>query len=242
MNNKSIKNIIFYIIVSSICVFSSCAPVYTPNVLNAPLFNEKGEFQANISAGFNGYDPQLAFALTDHVGIMINGSYQDKDSSENSKKQHKHIFAEAGIGYYYPIAEKYRLEIFGGVGQGNVWAHFENNFVSKNAKANYTRYFLQPNIGICNDIFEGSFSPRLSLVDMQLYDEKMSEFNTSGVDFFIEPTITAKIGYKFIKFFVQTGFCIPLTEGVEYGHSPFFFSAGLHAKIVSRKKQEKPAE
>ena len=238
---KPSKNIVFYLIIISF--LASCAPVYTPNVINTPLFTEKGESQINMSVGLNGYDPQLAFALTDHVGIMINGCYQNKQddsSTVNSIEWHKHIFAEAAIGYYYPIEEKYRLEIFGGVGQGTVWSHFENNFVSKNAKANYTRYFLQPNIGICTDYYEVSFSPRLSLVDMQLYDEEMSAFNTTGIDIFVEPAITAKFGYKFIKFFVQTGFVLSLSQNVGYNHKPFFFSAGLHAKIAPRKKQDVP--
>jgi len=61
-------------LVIALALLSSCAPMYVPNVRNAPLFNGKGEFQAAAFIG-TGIDLQGALALSDHIGITGNYSF-----------------------------------------------------------------------------------------------------------------------------------------------------------------------
>ena len=160
---KQLKKNALYILGLAI-VFTSCSPEYVPNMVNSPMFTNGGEFQATIATGNNSIDAQVAMAVTDHIGVMINGSYGNEtdDSTDNF---HKHSFIEAGVGYYEKIGEKVRFEIFGGYGVGEVDGYFENNlFDDEITLAKYNRYFIQPGIGISTGIFDGSFSPRFVLV------------------------------------------------------------------------------
>lgn len=44
--------LIYLISAFIILTFSSCAPAYVPNVVNAPLLSNKGEIQANFGKIF----------------------------------------------------------------------------------------------------------------------------------------------------------------------------------------------
>ena len=229
MERKKLKNRKRYyllIIILAIGIFSSCSPEYIPNMVNSPLLSNQGEFQATIATGNSNFDAQTAFAITDNIGIMVNGSYGNEtdDSTDNF---HKHAFIEAGVGYYEKIGEKGRYEIYGGYGSGEVEGYFENIFISNEiTDAKYNRFFIQPGIGISTGIFDGSFSPRFSLVQM---DPKGANFEAGKYNVFFEPAITSKIGYKYVKFIAQFGFSIPLgDQELTYDHQVFIFNFGLN--------------
>lgn len=218
-----------YLIVGILFLLTSCSPEYIPNMVNSPMFSNAGEFQATIATGNSDFDVQTAAAITDHIGIMINGSYGDetKDSSDDF---HRHKFIEAGLGYYEKIGDKGRFELFGGYGVGEVKGYFENAlFDDVITDAQYKRFFIQPGIGISTGIFDGSFSPRFSLVEM----------NPSGINFasskyntFFEPVITSKIGYKYVKFIAQFGFSLPVGDNeLTYEHQRFIFNFGLNFNL-----------
>src|SRR5687767_8827080 len=73
------KNFIGLLIITA--GMTSCAHVYyAPNTPNVPLFTEKGETRINAlyaSGGnissFQGGEIQLAHAVSENVGIMVNG-------------------------------------------------------------------------------------------------------------------------------------------------------------------------
>jgi hypothetical protein len=205
-------------------IIFSCAPSYVPNVVNTPLFSNKGEFQASVNTGASGFDPQLAFAVTNHVGLMLNGSFASR-TSDTTDAYHKHQFFEIGAGYYQKIGNNGRFEVFAGAGFGKVNAFYENNLWYNRSDVNNFRFFFEPVIGATTSIFDGSFTPRLVFVN--LYQE--SSGNT-GV--FIEPAITAKFGYKYIKTVFQLGFSVPFnSSSIEFEFQPIIFSIGLQATL-----------
>ncbi len=221
-----------------ILIFVSCSPEYIPNMVNSPMFSNQGEFQITIAAGkespdaesevsITNFDAQTALALTDHFGIMINGSY-GKEKNDAPSSFHEHSFLEAGMGYYDKFRNKYRYEVFGGYGFGKTQGYFENGFVDEITNVRYNRYFIQPGIGISNKIFDGSFSPRIVLVQMErLVSSSETTYNT-----FYEPVITSKIGYKYVKFIVQFGFSIPIgDQELTYDHPNFIFNFGLNFNL-----------
>ncbi len=201
-------------------IINGCAPAYVPNVVNTPLLSNKGEFQAAIYTGSSGIDPQFAYAITGNTGIMLNGSFTNTASSSASYYD-KHQFVESGIGYYCKIGEIGRFETFGGYGMGKVRAEFDNFQGSAYSDANFNRIFIHPTIGITTKIFDGSFTPRVVMVNMY------QAANNSSV-IFLEPVITFKIGYKYVKAVIQFGISMPYNSSdIGFNHQPFLFSLGL---------------
>lgn len=220
------KRYYFLIIISVFGIFTSCSPEYIPNMVNSPMLSNQGEFQATIATGTSSFDAQTAFAITDNLGIMVNGSYGN-ETNDSSDDFHKHAFIEGGFGYYNKIGDKGRYEIFGGYGFGKVKGYYENVlFDSQITDAKYNRFFIQPAIGLSTGIYDGSFSPRIVVVQM---DPKGANFETGQYNSFFEPVITSKIGYKYVKFIVQFGFSFPIgDQELNYDHQPFIFNFGFN--------------
>ena len=102
---------------------------YAPARVNVPLLSQKNETQLDGSISMlPGFDASGAYAVTSHVGIMLNGSWRN-DHTEGSgnpgellnpeKIQYHRSSADLGIGYFTPInSSQWYFECFGGVGTG----------------------------------------------------------------------------------------------------------------------------
>jgi len=225
-----IKNVLFGIIIL-ILAFSinSCAPAYVPNVVNAPLLNNKSELQASVHAGVSGTDLQLAYALTKNLGIMVNGSFID-NTSDSTNNYHKHNFFEAGLGYYTKFNQNGHFDIFGGYGYGiaDVKANILNtDYITK---ATYHRYFIQPDFGFSSEFLDIAFAPRFVVANI-----KPEYFQYSHkTKLFVEPTGIVRLGYKYFYLTSQLGLSIPLTKGTQqdiFESQPVIFSLGLQIKL-----------
>ncbi|MGC9374354.1 MAG: hypothetical protein ACP5DQ_04855 [Bacteroidales bacterium] len=207
----------------------SCSPEYIPNMANSPMFSNQGELQATVATGTSNFDAQTAYAITDHIGIMVNGSYGN-ETNDTTDDFHKHAFIEAGLGYYEKIGENVRYEIYGGYGFGKNEGYFEDAvFDSQRTDADMQRFFVQPGIGISSGILDGSFSPRFVLVKMTPNGDT---FETGGYNTFFEPIITSKIGYKWVKFVAQFGFSVPIgNDDLHFDYQPFIVNFGLNFNI-----------
>jgi hypothetical protein len=205
---------------------TSCYHVYyAPNTANAPLLAEKGETRINAlyttggDSDFDGGELQLAHAVGKHVGIMINGltagkseEVTDYSSSGNNSTQ-----TEKGSGSYIELAgglfknfdnkKKWIGEIYGGIGYGSV----KNDYGSgDHSKVSDTKVFLQPAIGYKSRNFEVTLSPKVSLVNWKVKENRISSFNedvkdelnyiTQNPRFFIfEPALLLRGGGKNVK-------------------------------------------
>lgn len=229
------RKLVYFCLLVAIYIFSGCTPAYIPNIVNSPNFSNKGEFQSTVALGTHHSDLQFGYAATDHIGILLNGSFGSSDA-DTSLNFHQHGFGEFGLGYYTTLSKITRFELFGGLGGGTIKARFENDFYRDNVNASFTRVFFQPGIGIATDVFDGSFTTRMVLVKMNLYQDNLNNtFNTSLAPY-IEPVITAKIGYKYIKLFSQLGFSIPLKQNLDYNHQLLIASFGLHFKFGKKER------
>ena len=209
-----------------IFIFSCTPPLYIPNTANVPVLLEQGDLEIGISTGSNGWDAQLATAITDNIGIMVNGSYANTTGS-NRKDYHKHNFSEIGLGYTYilnkenvePKSFKYFVSLFagGGIGKSDGLVEFKEFFgsdtITNSLSGDYTRFFLQPYVGMSNKHISLLFSTRVSRVAYSSikynlswagsYDQKSPQNNI-----FFEPTVTFKVGGEHLKFFTQMGFSL----------------------------------
>lgn len=219
----------------------SCKPVYIPNAVNIPYLSEKGQINGGLHTGTSGIDLQGAYAITDHVAVMANGSYANRDGSDTSlTNDHKHLFGELGMGYFMPFGAG-RFEIYGGAGTGTA-SSYENFFSQGDvyAKAFYNRYFFQTNIGASARNVEGGLGLRFSFVDFNKFSSNNVEYNRGITRAYMEPVLNLKVGSENIKVTTQIGFSALLSappdssnfmEYVEVQHQPFIFNIGLSFNI-----------
>jgi len=215
---------------------TSCV-VYVPNVINAPLFSDKGEVQANLNIGESGFDPQLSAAVSDHVGLMLNGSF--RTNNKNSAYGEVHNFIEAGAGYYTKLETIGRFEVYGGAGFGNLKATDVDFWTSRpDIEAKSFRIFVQSDVGVKTDYFDGCFNPRFVWLNLDLGTETMTNF-------FIEPAVTLKGGSKNIKVVFQFGYSIPTDYYFDNFYDPLLLSFGIQGtfgrKNIQSKKQPEPS-
>jgi hypothetical protein len=223
---KKTNPIVNYLLFISgvVFLFTSCAPAYVPNTLNTPLMSNKGEIQAGLNIGLSGFDPQAAYAITDHLGVLLNGSFRNS-TSDSSDSYHKHVFLEGGVGYFTKIGGIGRFETYGGYGYNQLQAYFDSDIWTDFADVTSNRIFIQPAIGISTSIFDGSFATRFVLVDMHQTDVQKTGF-------FFEPALTLKLGYKYVKGVLQLGLSYPFnSEGYDFNYQPILFSMGIQATL-----------
>jgi hypothetical protein len=205
-------------------LFSSCSTnLYVPNTVNVPLLKEQGEVKLNITET----DAQVAVGVTKHIGVMVNGFSKNYEGKEYFK--HYGRLAEIGVGYYTPLKNKNLIfEAYGGAGMGKVdktvtYMNWEKNKeFSNNFHATGYRYFVQPSIGYTNKYFDLAFTPRFTYLQYTRftsmgfteYDLMMEYLDngklTKSYFTFLEPALTLRAGYKWVKLQAQYGFLVKL--------------------------------
>ncbi|HRZ97612.1 MAG TPA: hypothetical protein P5084_08650 [Paludibacter sp.] len=238
--------IIYLYTVCIIIAFQACNPKYVPNVINTPMFTEAGEVNVAVNFGESGFDPQLSASLTDHFGIMLNGSLSKQ--TDYSLNASSHRFLEFGAGYYTKSNTFARFEVYGGYGFGNFKAqHYFTPIYNDSpsylikSDVNCNRFFIQPGFGIITDYVELSLASRF--VNVNYLSGPDSDNGLRGVPFFfVEPALTLKAGSKYIKGVLQVGTSLLLNYNyVGYEYDPFILSLGLQVKFDTfARKHRKP--
>lgn len=234
-----------------ILLISSCSPVYVPNARNAPLFTKAGEFQGSFQF-LNGLDVQGAVSVTNHIGLMGNFSYENRDSTSSNNfydedSYHYHRFFEGGIGYYESVG-KWTFELFGGYGRGTGAGEGNFQWISTDgyrAKGKFDRYFIQPAFGLNKKTVHVAFVPRITLVDFKDFTDRNGIKHKDNIDptFFFEPGVVGKINLLQNRFFFtfQAGVSIPAGFDVYYDYRPFQLTTGLGFRLGNINKEPVPS-
>jgi len=216
-------------------VYSCTPPLYIPNTANVPVLLKQGDLEVGISTGSNGWDAQLATAVTDNIGVMLNGSFANTAGNDR-KDYHKHHFTEMGIGYTYILntedVEESKMKYFisgfvgGGMGKTSGVVEFNEFFGSdtivNSLSGDYSRIYFQPFIGMSNKHMSLTFSTRISRVSFSSITYDLSwassyDQQSPRNNIFYEPTVTFKIGGKYVKFFTQIGVSVGHYGNAESG-------------------------
>jgi len=187
------------------------------------MLTNKNEVQAAIHAGVSGFDPQIAWAPTNHLGVMVNASFRNS-TSDSTDNYHKHKFFEFGAGYYTAFGERFKFETFGGAGFGKISALYENDLWISTSQVDIVRYFVQPTVGVTSKAIDFGVSTRLALVNI-----KQEDVGTSGL--MLEPVATLKLGWDYLKIVGKVGFSAPMTKDIKFKYQPFLFSVGLQGNF-----------
>ncbi len=204
------------ILVSSLCLFTSCTHYYyAPNANNVPLFKEKYEarIQGQASSGhdFSGFDIQTAYAAGKNIGLQLNFFHASIDDHEFGSGHGNYI--EAAGGYFLPSHNKHWIfEGYTGFGTGSVINNYSG---SQSAKTGVTKIFIQPSFGFTSKHFNMAVSSKLSLVDIGVKqysltkNQNSSDYNyikfleSSKPFFFWEPGVMISGGFKNFQIITQ---------------------------------------
>lgn len=223
----------------ALLVMASCAPVYVPNVRNSPMFAKGGEVQISGQVG-NGYEGQAAVSLSNHIGIMANYSYIDRDGTDPDDEDDylRHEFYEGGIGFFDNEGSMF-MEIFAGYGRGE--GNNSTSFLGvEAANGKYERYFIQPAFGFNKKVMHFSFVPRISIVD---FTEFTNGSTTIKVDerpkVFFEPGFVGRVNGMNNRFFFtfQAGFSLTTDSNLYFDHRWFQTGVGMGFRLGGYKPE-----
>lgn len=204
----------------------SCNPTYIPNVVNAPIFSNKREFQVRMIVGASGFNPQFSYAITDHWGAMLNASFIASDTSTQNPQN----FIELGTGYYNNVNGRFVYEIFTGFGKGTAFGNIETVQLGKvGANSEYTRFYIQPAAGLVTDLFDISLATRF--VGVSVNPEVETDLKTSAG--FFEPAISLGVGFKYVKIHSQFGFSVSFENESQlaFQYQNIMFNLGVVGRI-----------
>ena len=222
-----------------------CKTVYVPNTVNVPLLAQAGELRATADAN----NLQAAYAVADGFGVMANGHWERSrtDQANTSGEDGQGFLAEAGAGHFRTIGDLLQFEAYGGLGYGSVQ---HDNWETVNGARNDYHYsikawkvFAQPSLGITRDVVDAAVS--LRMVGLQPFGvrttnypiERLRADELADLDQrtwgFLEPAITLRAGYKWLKAFVQYGYSWKLNDA-PLNRNVTFLNVGLHGTLAPR--------
>jgi hypothetical protein len=193
---------------------SGCNPVfYAPTSHNLPLFREKHEIHITATGistdQADGFEGQAAYSITNHFGIIANGSYLSGENETKTRSGNGYL-GEFGAGYFKPIGENFVFEIFTGGGTGKVSTTNNNGYTFD---LNFAKYFLQPTIGYSTKFADIAFSPKIAMVQFKhgLTENYETDVNGNYNLYFtgkrnyiaFEPALTIRGGWKYTKLQLQ---------------------------------------
>ncbi|MGZ5242964.1 MAG: hypothetical protein ACXWEY_12250 [Bacteroidia bacterium] len=247
------------IIVFLLFFLSSCSHYfYIPNSHNVPLFQQKGEVRASTAfiTDNDAKEAQIAYAITDKIGIMANGFYvpfaEDYIGNDGSG-----YLIEGGAGYFAKLNRRLVFEAYGGYGAGNVqnvyyqsnigfWANSEPYYAGRSIM-NINRGFLQPSIGFTSAVFDFALSAKLSNIwytNIRAYDitdkfEYADDLERMGKGVFIqlEPALTARAGWKYAKVQLQLGLSENINSRI-FRYEGYNFNLGVYLSFAEKFKHK----
>lgn len=208
---------------------SSCKTAYYPTTHNSPMLNNKGEFQISGILGTGNLELQTAYAITNNIGIMVNGSYFNEDreikiDDEVSEITLTHNLIEAGMGYFTKFGGLGKFEVFAGGGVGNVPANYrEITYVFDGTQTDkMTKFFVQPSVGIGSDFLDFSGGVRISGITMN-----------KQLVVFAEPELSIKLGYKNVRFVASMGLSLPVNniDNLTWNYNPLIIGLGIQINL-----------
>jgi hypothetical protein len=202
MSSTYLKTLVLILI--TLLLIDCSHQYYTPNAEPIPLFTEKKRLQGSGYLGFANnvttVSGSIAYSLTSHFAMMA--TYQGASGNIATTTNHmQDHYGEAAAGYYNPFGKFYVWEIYGGAGLDGQ----HHSYDTTNAYLRFTKYFIQPVIGIKLDHFQAGISARMSYID---FSRIQSVFVIDGQPMqrgylFFEPAFTLRWGLKHIKFQFQ---------------------------------------
>ena len=233
------KKLIYLIGICTAIFLLSCNPkYYSPNTQNVPLITQQGETCLNVSGSGNQLEFQGAYGINDKFAIKLNGGLfipKDLDNGNGGSGN----FIEGGFGYFKPFSNNLVFETYGIVGLGSMENHLPGSSTTTpptegDISANIYRFGLQPNFGYKTTYFEAAVSSRIVSLNYSgvegdlIFDsvDQVKYLEDNNSKFLIEPAITLRGGIEKIKFQLQLGYSLNVSDS-DFKQDKSFGTIGL---------------
>jgi hypothetical protein len=223
-------------------IFVGCNPkYYAPNTHNVPLLKQKGNGIASFAAGEARAELQAAYAVADHLGVMLNlASFKPKNDDEGDGGEGQLL--EAGVGYFRPISESFVFEAYGLAGIGEVENHFPSSIstnptTSGKIESKLFRVGGQSAIGFKSTYFDVAASARIAALNYHDIsgslifggEDQIEYLERQNNHILFEPALTVRGGYKSLKLQIQLGHSFNLSHSdFQQDDGYFTVSIGYH--------------
>lgn len=252
-------NIFLLIALISILFFSCSMPhyYYSSNIHDVPLFSVSNEFTGHLAVSSgevnNCFELQAGYSLPGHVAFTANLMTGGKDDSSDDYEDFSKItYFEGTGGYYTTFSDIAVFELYGGYGGGSQrhafsygeydgWLYWLR-VPDGNAELSFSKFFIQPDIGIRIENLEGAISCRLSRLNFRNIEfngvnyhlDELSSLELYNNPWLIEPAFTFRGGFKSVKGQIQVAFSGNLSNP-ELKFEKLRFSIGLHFRLGKKK-------
>ncbi|WP_343701179.1 hypothetical protein [Chitinophaga sp.] len=223
-------------------LFSCSRDIYVPNQVNVPLLKEKNELKANLSltnwqAAYSITD-NIALMVN---GQYVHRGWLDVDDNDNDNdddlfvdKNTRGGLIEGGVGFFKAVDTRKRavFDVYAGYGAGafktldRAYNSAPDGSVANDylLRTRFHKFFVQPSFGLAHKVVEAAFTSRFSIVKFhdQTLGVKAFENDTQRRDNFMrlgdkavpffEPTFTVRAGYRYIKWYGQLMFSVPMND------------------------------
>ena len=229
-------------------LISSCSHYYyIQNIQNVPLFKEKNELCATMALGggdeVSTKEVQAAYSITKNIAVMAD-FMSASGGNVSSNNWGKGMYLDGAVGYYKSLNDIGVFEIYGGIGTSNQHHQYSTgNHNDGTADLSFTKIFLQPSLGLTFKAFDIAISTRFSKLSFNKVDNQinLNNYEIYNLDtialnrnsFLIEPALTLRGGWKFIKLQLQFSYTNNLThQNLKFENSNV--SLGLYFTIAKR--------
>jgi hypothetical protein len=228
----------------------SCKTIYRQNLAQVPVFREAKSAQADILLGSNGGELQVGYAVSDNWAIVASGVYDLSQASvmdsiygvKDGNSNYSNFSGELGLGYYKWLSKDslFCMSLFGGGGFGktagfsDLW--YTPDFVSYNA--NYYKIFWQPTFTYSKGGVDFSLASRFRFLSYSKLSTSRGDKFKAGVDTYVEPVASLKVGGEQLKIHFQVGASIPFQQQVSYTASPLLFALGFHLNFTKQSNED----
>lgn len=226
-------------VIYSAIFLCSCTPhFYQPKPLEPVLLTKEDQLKINFIYDINlpavsiAYSPRQSLGIQIGLGVNDNKAVSSNNAGSTIIYLDEHYFNPyAAVGYYKSISKKILFEIYTGAGMYN----YKNNAVSYLKKMQHVNLFLQPSIAFVHKNIDAAFTLRIDNLNQSKTvikdsvlspdDQEKYKFLNYKSYFFIQPGITIRAGFKYVKFQFQISKSIPFSTNYEsiYGYGPKYF-------------------
>jgi hypothetical protein len=230
---------LFCMLLLPFLLIMGCTPIYVPNTINVPQYDEAGEIHISAYTGSSGFDFQGGVSVSDNIAIQANTSFSGKGNRDEDD-YHTHSFGELELSAFADADENGIFTLSTGIGKGEVSSTGKSFSIFNDgeiltADGKYSRAFLQGSAGMHSKFFRGGFACRISYV--HFYSMSYNKQDVYGLkwrkwEYFIEPALFLELGGQNLIFLFQTGFSNPVhNDDSLFDYEPLWISFGLKLKI-----------
>ncbi|HPJ38749.1 MAG TPA: hypothetical protein PK253_08585 [Spirochaetota bacterium] len=219
------------LIMAALFLDISCAPVYRPTVLNAPMFRSQGQIKLSGHSSMAGYEVQGAAAVSDHIGVVVNSvvaansSAEEEQNGETVKIKNKTRQLEGGLGVYHAFRSGVVTELYAGYGYAYSRTLSDEGPSPDVVEATYHRFYAQPALGFVDDYFEVGLAVRVLHLNAFEYHDYSNGDTDPHSGTFVEPVIFMRVGFRQLKLEGQLGASIIRSGDIDY--IPLIASVGI---------------